>query len=620
MRFLADGTFRYSPHDLVAFLDGDFAAWCERMLAERGRAGGAGPSSLGWATPDEGDEEAALAKRKGDEHEQRYLASLRAKYPTLLALERDDPDGLARTVAAMEAGEPVIYQGHLVADGWGGFPDFLFRCEGNDGCKGWHYTPWDTKLARSAKPAFLVQLCAYADMLELLHGHRPGELVFVFGGGEQRPYRTHDYFHYYRRLRRAFTAFQSGWSADGAPEPGLDKSWGRWEKTAEKLLEQSDHLSLVANITRGQVARLNEAGIATLAALARCEPGRRVSKVSDEVFERLRAQAELQVASRDLTVPLWRLRELSMDEPRRGLAMLPAPSDGDVFFDMEGFPYAEGGLEYLFGAVTVGDDVVPVFHDWWAHDPAEERAAFEGFIDWLVERRRHHGELHVYHYASYEESAVKRLAAKYATRELEVDDLLRGEVFVDLYNVIRQGFIVGTTSYSLKKIERLYQQQREGLVVTAGGSVVEYQKWIDSGEPRQWLASPTLKGIRDYNQKDCESVWGLRSWLLERQRENGIAYLPPAPVEEPKRPVGPERAEAEALAVRLRGRATLDTGDDERSRLDELLGCLVEYHRREDRPVWWALFERHDRMTVEQRFEDAECLAGLVRTAAPLLW
>ncbi len=539
MRFLADGTFRYSPHDLVAFLDGDFAAWCERMLAERGRAGGAGPSSLGWATPDEGDEEVALAKRKGDEHEQRYLAGLREKYPKLLALERDDPDGLARTLAAMQAGDPVIYQGHLVADGWGGFPDFLFRCEGNDGCKGWHYTPWDTKLARSAKPAFLVQLCAYADMLELLHGHLPGELVFVFGGGEQRPYRTHDYFHYYRRLRRAFTAFQSGWSADRAPEPGLDESWGRWERTAEKLLEQSDHLSLVANITRGQVARLNEAGIATLADLAWCEPGRRVSKVSDEVFERLRAQAELQVASRDLTVPLWRLRELSADEPRRGLAMLPEPSDGDVFFDMEGFPYAEGGLEYLFGAVTVGDDVVPVFHDWWAHDPAGERAAFEGFIDWLVERRRHHAELHVYHYASYEESAVKRLAAKYATRELEVDDLLRGEVFVDLYNVVRQGFIVGTTSYSLKKIERLYQQQREGQVVTAGGSVVEYQKWIDSGEPRRWVASPTLKGIRDYNEKDCESVWGLRSWLLERQRENGIAYLSPAPAV--KSPSGPRR-------------------------------------------------------------------------------
>ena len=261
---LPDGTFRYSPHDLVAYLEGDFAAWCERMLAERRRAAGAGPAPLEWATPDEGDEEAALAARKGDEHEQRYLERLRGRYPTIVEIDRADPEAAARTLTAMEAGAPVIYQAHLVADGWGGYPDFLFRCPGGDcGCGGWHYTPWDTKLARSAKPGFLIQLCAYADMLEAIRGFRPAELVFVLGHGEERPFPTRHYFHYYRQLRRAFSAFQSAWDAARMPEPGLDRSWGRWEKTAEQLLAASDHLSRVANITRGQVRRLEEAGVAT---------------------------------------------------------------------------------------------------------------------------------------------------------------------------------------------------------------------------------------------------------------------------------------------------------------------------------------------------------------------
>ena len=87
----------------------------------------------------------------------------------------------------MDAGAPVIYQAHLVADGWHGYPDFLFRCPGNGcPCGGQHYTPWDTKLARSAKPYFLVQLCAYADMLEAVRGYRPGEIVFVLGQGDER--------------------------------------------------------------------------------------------------------------------------------------------------------------------------------------------------------------------------------------------------------------------------------------------------------------------------------------------------------------------------------------------------------------------------------------------------
>ncbi len=148
---LPDGTFRFSPRDLVAYLEGDFAAWCERMQAERARAGGAaGHHELEWVTPDEGDEEAALAARYGQEHELRYLQGQHQREPGLVEILRDDATDESLTRAAMEGGAPIIYQAHLAADGWHGYPDFLYRCLGNGcPCGGWHYTPWDTKLARS---------------------------------------------------------------------------------------------------------------------------------------------------------------------------------------------------------------------------------------------------------------------------------------------------------------------------------------------------------------------------------------------------------------------------------------------------------------------------------------
>ena len=617
-----DGTFRYSPRDLVAYLEGDFAAWCERMLAERGRAGGAGTAELEWATPDE-DEDSALAARMGDEHEHRYLVRLREREPGLVEIARFDPAGHELTLAAMEAGAPVIYQAHLAVDGWQGYPDFLFRCAGAPcRCGAHHYTPWDTKLARSAKPHFLIQLCAYAEMLERIRGFLPGELVFVLGQGEERTFATRDFFHYYRQLKRSFVAFQAGWRAAAVPDPGLERSWGRWETAAERLLEEHDHLSRVAGISRGQVRRLAECGIASLSALAACEPERRVPRVSPPVLERLRVQAELQRRSRGHRQPLWQLRPRVPEEPRCGLAMLAPPSDADVFFDMEGFPYAERGLEYLFGAVTV-DEITPRFHGWWGHDEAEERAAFEEFIDWVVARWRRDPSLHVYHYAPYETSAVKRLMGKYATREVEVDDLLRHGVFVDLYAVVRQGFVVGTPSYSLKEIERLYFPRREGEVKSGGGSVVEYQRWLDSGEPKGWERSEILRAIRDYNEKDCESLWGLRSWLLDRQRESGIGYAP-NPLSQGKRGNGRGSAPAVAalpqddggeIARRLLKRAA-SADDPEQARLDELVGWLVEFHRREEKPMWWRMFDRHD-MSVEQRYDDFDCLAGLVRTSTP---
>ena len=89
------------------------------------------------------------------------------------------------------------------------------------GCatRGRHYTPWDTKLARSAKPYFLVQLCAYADMLEAISGFRPGELVFMLGQGATA-FPTRHFFHYYRQLRRSFLAFQGAGPWATCPIPG----------------------------------------------------------------------------------------------------------------------------------------------------------------------------------------------------------------------------------------------------------------------------------------------------------------------------------------------------------------------------------------------------------------
>jgi uncharacterized protein len=204
---------------------------------------------------------------------------------------------------------------------------------------------------------------------------------------------------------------------------------------------------------------------------------------------------------------------------------------------------------------------------------------------------------------------------KYATREAEVDDLLRHGVFVDLYAVVRQGFVIGTPSYSLKEVERLYLPVREGEVKSGGGSVIEYQRWLDSGEPRSWEQSPVLRGIREYNRVDCESLWGLRSWLLDRQRESGVSYVPsPCCHPDPERSEG-EGSQDDSVAGRLLGRARVAT-NAERARLDELIGWLVEFHRREEKPIWWRMFERHE-MTVEQRYDDFDCLAGLVRTGTP---
>src|SRR3546814_7684638 len=89
-----------------------------------------------------------------------------------------------------------------------------------------------------------------------------------------------------------------------------------------------------------------------------------------------------------------------------------------MVFDMEGDPLFDGGLEYLFGIVTV-DDGEERFHAFWAHDRDEEKAAFQQAADFMVDRLRRYPDAHIYHYAAYEETALKRLRSEEHTSEIQ---------------------------------------------------------------------------------------------------------------------------------------------------------------------------------------------------------
>ncbi len=199
------------------------------------------------------------------------------------------------------------------------------------------------------------------------------------------------------------------------------------------------------------------------------------------MFQRLRRQAQLQIASQGEARPATRSSSRIPRTPAGPRPAAAAVSDGRVL--------RHGGLPARRGRprVPLRRDLPrgrrARFKDFWAFDAEGEQRAFEAFVDWVMARRREDPSMHVYHYAPYETSALKRLMGKYATREEEVDHLLRSQVFVDLYRVVNQGLRVGEPAYSLKNIEHLYMD-REGEVATAMESVVYFERWFESGDPR----------------------------------------------------------------------------------------------------------------------------------------
>ncbi len=410
-----------------------------------------------------------------------------------------------------------------------------------------------------------------------------------------------------RAAKRRFVDAVDALDPDTVPERVTACDQCVWSVRCDGVRRDVDHLSLVAGMRRDQTKRLVAAGIATLERLATAAEDAHPPKMAVQTFANLRRQAALQLNQRTTGAHSY---ELLAPRELHGFAALPQPSDGDVYFDMEGDPLYEAGkgLEYLFGAF-VPDDARRPYRDFWGETRDGEKRAFEAFVDWLVAHRAKHPHAHVYHYASYEKTALRTLAMRHGTREEDVDDLLRGEVLVDLYAVVKGALAQSQDGYSIKKLEVFYDFARDAGVRRGDQSIVAFEEYLqDRDEAKR-------ADIVRYNEEDCVSTHRLHAWLLtlrEEARAQHAGEIPFRPQRDPR-----ERTEAERKLEDERDvlqRALLDGAAGESPRA--LLAHLLAYHRREDKPVWWALFDRYesaaDRTFVD---DDSEALGGLMPAA-----
>lgn len=615
---LIDGQPVYSATDLVGYLACEHLTALE-VAATRGLI----------ERPHRHDRELDIIRQRGFEHEARYLDELRADGRTVVEIPRDDDaDHAARirasaeaTVAAMAGGAAVIYQATFFDGRWLGYADFLLRVEAPERPSAWgayHYEVADTKLARHVKAGAVLQVCSYVEQLTRLQRIQPEWMRIVLGGSarETALLRVDDYMAYYRTAKARFEAAAEGarWPTDTYPEPVEHCDVCRWAAECAARRRADDHLSLVAGITARQRTALAARGIDTVVRLANSplpfNPP--LDGTSATAVERVREQARIQVEGRGRVPPLHELLfppDGEPIEPERGLAMLPEPNEGDLFLDLEGDPYAfDDGIDYLFGVLDLSGSFTPI----WSFDPdrpetvslAGEKLAFEALMDLLIERLERHPDMHVYHYASYEPTALKRLMGRHATREDEVDRLLRGGVLVDLFRAVRQGLRASVESYSIKRLEDLYDFDRTLELREAGESIAAFEEWLQLGDGDR-PGSSILDDIAAYNRDDVVSTMRLRDWLegLRDELAAATGQQVPRPTPVPADP-NVETAAADANVAAVAEALTADVPIEPDQRSDEqqarwLLGQLLSWHRREKKAAYWEFFRRMDMDATE---------------------
>ena len=432
---------------------------------------------------------------------------------------------------------------------------------------------------------------------------------------EPQVYRISDYAAYYRLVKSWLeSSLEDRVRGPTYPDPKEHCLVCRWSRQCDSQRRRDDHLCLVAGISGRQIDELKGRGVAVTSALAAMPVplGWKPDRGAAASYERVREQARVQVEGREAGMPVYETLE---PEPEVGLALLPEPSPSDIFFDFEGDPFVgPGGLEYLFGYVALDEAGRQEYTGLWALSYEEEKRCFERFVDWVMARWEAHPDMHIYHFAPYEPSAMKRMMGRHATREDEVDRMLRAGLFVDLHRVVRGGLRASVESYSIKELEKLFGYTREVSLGDANSALYGVSAPLELGDPGS-IREEHKGVVEGYNRDDCASTMHLRDWLEGIRQylvDNGAVTERPQPVDGQAVEELTERQEMiRALGERLAG----DVPADEDDRTPEqharwLLANMLEWHRREEKAAWWEYF-RLSESSVEELLDERQAVAEL---------
>jgi predicted RecB family nuclease len=447
-------------------------------------------------------------------------------------------------------------------------------------------------------------------------------------------YRFAEYAAYYRYVKaRLESACDGAGNSEGEaptyPEPCAHCNVCRWWQECKKQWREDDHLSLVASITRLQRDQLERWDKDTVARLAAMELPLRERPLhgSREGYVRVREQARVQVDGRTRNQLVHEMLEVAEG---MGLCELAEPSPGDLFVDLEGDQFVdEGGRQYLFGMLQMPEknsaggnggaagaigSSTGSYQCRWNLTAAEEKANFEWLVDEIMRRWQDSPGMHVYHFGAYEPGKFKYLMGRYATREEEIDRMLRAGLLVDLHTVLKRALRASVEEYSLKALELFHSFARKVDLEEARAARRQVEHWLEL----EWGGELPLHAreiIEGYNEDDCRSTQSLREWL-EVERTKLIERGKNIP-----RPAAKDGAPSEGLDERQRRVAAIVEAltadlpaDDDMWTRDEgarwILAQLMDWHRREDKASFWEGF-RLEALDDEELLDERAGLSGL---------
>ena len=547
-----------------------------------------------------------LWKEFGLKHEKRHSKLLMQKYKNNISIKQDidEKDRNSKTIEAIKKGYDLIYHAYLIDGDFRGEADFLIKSKNPSKLGDFSYEVYDTKISRKPRPRHVYQITSYSYMLSKIQGTLPERMYLIDGSDILHKYKTKEFIDFYFFTKSNFEKYLKNIDKEKVyPEKCSHCDICDYTDECEKIWEEDNYINQVAKINRSQIEKLKKVGITTVEQLAKANPDKIKVKINKQALKDRISQSQLQEEKRKTR----KSKYIILDPDKgKGFYKLPHPDDGDLFFDIEGFPQEDGrGFEYLHGLYFKNEKNYE-FKYFWAKDFKKkyEKENFIELINFFKSHFKKYPKAHLYHYNSYEKRSLRQLASLFSSDFPEgsnfVDSLLRGEKFVDLFLIVNQSARTSEKDMSLKSIEGvLYNFQRKGDVKKAEDSVKLYDYWLASKNEK------TKKDIIEYNKEDCISTFHLREFLIKNKPESIEWY---SITEEAEKKSHDKKTWEEVETELLE---SLDKKELAKKPLTETIKNLVGFHRREQKPEWWEIFDRMEK-THDELEDDAECIGKCV--------
>lgn len=431
-----------------------------------------------------------LTKRLIEEgvlHEEEYVKDL-PKVTVDTKLSEAEAEKL--TSKYMSSGEELIYQGVISYSDNGvkykGRPDFLKKCKGSSRLGDYYYIPMEIKNStKCSKAEYKKQLMLYAMILEHIQGVKPSVGEFI---NKKHEIITCDLDE--KLFAQTHGVIQKILSIMKGNEPSLkissESKQMPWYVVLLEEAKSRNDIALIYKVSANSLDNLREEGILTLNDLCAFDIDSlpKIKGASYEIILRAQKQAQSLINNEIIKI---------------SNANIPTTST-KIYFDIEGDPLL--GIEYLFGLLICRPDSQPEFKYFLAGTPEDEMKMWHDFLSWV--NSEDFDDVKIYHYHSYEKTALSRLSKKYGTN----NNLSKfADNLVDLFKYSVESYIFPVFFYSIKDIAKYldFKWQHE----KAGGaqSIFWYEKWLESGDRN------ILQDIINYNEDDVRATQFLHNWL-----------------------------------------------------------------------------------------------------------